>query len=200
MNRHQWNLSQIQLEALRELPIFTERVMFECKQGWYNLIYDLGSKISGYCIHNNIPIPDINQIKEKFGTLRFYYLFKGKEQIDKIHLDIIKEWVNTAERNSENICEYCGEPGKLFVTCGLWEVLCDNHKRNNALTVEEYRIEQAILQKARRKCNVCGVTNVDMYFDGNQVAGYCEDHKKDFITADLYYDQMLANYNKQNRM
>ena len=86
MSRHQWNLSQIQREALRELPIFTERVMFECKQGWYNLIYDLGSKISGYCIHNNIPIPAINQIKEKFGTLRFYYLFKGKEQIDKIKL------------------------------------------------------------------------------------------------------------------
>ena len=121
-------------------------------------------------------------------------------KIDKIHLDIIKEWVNAAERNSENICEYCGEPGKLFVTVGLWEVLCDNHKRTNALTVEEYRIEQAILQKARRKCNVCGVTNVDMYFDGNQVAGYCEYHKKDFITADLYYDQTLANYNKQNRI
>lgn len=64
-----------------------------------------------------IPLFNIVQIKEKFGTLRFYY-DGGDKVIDRI--------VSMGERFSESTCEYCGKPGKLRQ--GGWlKTLCDEH-------------------------------------------------------------------------
>lgn len=56
--------------------------------------------------YNLRPIPEvkISQIKEKFGTLRFYY-YGGD--------DVIQGMVSFAEALSKNICEMTGEPGSL---------------------------------------------------------------------------------------
>ena len=51
---------------------------FECSDGWFDLIDELCSSIQSY-IDNNSRAPDriipqvtVDQVKEKFGTLRFY--------------------------------------------------------------------------------------------------------------------------------
>ncbi len=62
----------------------------------------------------------ITQIKEKFGTLRFYYN-GGDEYIDGA--------VRMAEIISANTCEVCGNRGSL--NKGPWlRTLCDEHKED----------------------------------------------------------------------
>lgn len=68
-------------------------------------------------IPDPVPWPRVEQIKEKFGTLRYYitYLPEGLDSA-----------VNLAERLSEYTCQRCGAPGKMRE--GPWvSVLCDDH-------------------------------------------------------------------------
>ncbi len=71
----------------------------------------------------------VNQVKEKFGTLRFYYS-GGDAYIDGL--------VAMAESMSEVTCEECGAPGR--VRRGGWlRCLCDTHAQANGnyLTEED---------------------------------------------------------------
>jgi hypothetical protein len=65
----------------------------------------------------------VAQIKEKFGTLRFYVDINGatkevREQIDAI--------ISDAEGKSCVTCEVCGKPGSRRST-GWIQTLCDEH-------------------------------------------------------------------------
>ncbi len=60
-----------------------------------------------------------SQVKEKFGTLRFYY--DGGD-------DYIRGLVSMTEWASANICEVCGERGKLRGTGWLY-VSCNEHAK-----------------------------------------------------------------------
>lgn len=109
--------------------------------GWYDIIDNLCGAIQDRCDNvkiwnvqddpdsdhdpDNKTIPDlINvpqvvavQVKEKFGTLRFY--FDGGD--DEVH-----GMVSMAEYMSKHTCEECGKPGKL--RHGGWvRTLCDEH-------------------------------------------------------------------------
>ena len=64
----------------------------------------------------------VDQVKEKFGGLRFY--FGGLNAIDWERIEPI---VNKAESESYHICEQCGEPGKLYGNIPWWQTLCDKH-------------------------------------------------------------------------
>ena len=71
----------------------------------------------------------VNQVKEKFGTLRFYYS-GGDDYIDGL--------VAMAESMSAATCEECGAPGR--VRHGGWlRCLCDEHAQasGNYLTEED---------------------------------------------------------------
>ena len=57
---------------LNELEIFKDKVAFEFKDGWTDLVYNLGKDITELCELTNCELPMIQQIKEKMGTLRFY--------------------------------------------------------------------------------------------------------------------------------
>ena len=59
-------------EKLKSLKIF-EKVAFEFHDGWTNLVFQLGKDITELCELTNCELPMIQQIKEKMGTLRFYY-------------------------------------------------------------------------------------------------------------------------------
>jgi hypothetical protein len=58
------------------------------------------------------------QVKEKFGSMRFYI----NEGSDEIFNRITK-----AERDSYEICETCGEKGELRKDLGWISTLCDKH-------------------------------------------------------------------------
>ena len=63
----------------------------------------------------------LDQVKEKFGTLRFYY--SGGD-------DVIDGMVRMAESMSGCICETCGDAGK--VRHGGWiRTLCDKHEQEH---------------------------------------------------------------------
>jgi hypothetical protein len=72
------------------------------EQGWDKIIIDC---------HNSIITIDpdyvIHQIKEKFGTLRYYI---ASSHVDRNKID---EIIRQAEQLSAVTCERCGEPGKL---------------------------------------------------------------------------------------
>ena len=88
---------------------------FECGDGWYDILDHLCGAITQYT-HD----PDevyVDQIKEKFGRLRFYL---SRED------DVMHGMITLAEYMSGHTCELCGAPGKTrdvswFVT------LCDFH-------------------------------------------------------------------------
>jgi len=62
------------------------------------------------------------QVKEKFGTLRFYF-GGGDAYIDGI--------ISMAESMSARMCEECGAPGTS--TSGGWiQTLCEEHKNANS--------------------------------------------------------------------
>lgn len=86
---------------------------FDCYNGWFPLIKEL--------IEDLIALgwdKQICQVKEKFGGLRFYINSGSNEIYDRI---------SKAEKDSYNICEKCGEPGKLRNDIGWYLTLCDNH-------------------------------------------------------------------------
>ena len=69
-------------------------------------------------VPESIPQVTLDQIKEKFGTLRFYYT--GGD-------DIIDGMVRMAESMSAVTCETCGNPGQQ--RGGGWiRTLCDHHE------------------------------------------------------------------------
>lgn len=123
-------------EKLKSLKIF-EKIPFEFKDGWTDLVYQLGTDITELCELTNCELPMIQQIKEKMGTLRFYY-DTNKFNYPKIVEKSIRALVYKAVLKSVNTCEECGRFGELRVDKGYWFVSCDEHKRNS-ITAEEWK-------------------------------------------------------------
>jgi hypothetical protein len=90
---------------------------FECGNGWYCIIYELSEKIEAY----NKTLPkghdpvSATQVKEKYGTLRYYVNFATDE---------IYDLIDKAEEESSNTCERCGCPGKLECDRGWYFTTC----------------------------------------------------------------------------
>jgi hypothetical protein len=85
----------------------------ECDEGWYNLI-----EATHYAILEVDPDYKINQIKEKFGGLRYY--IEGNEAAHDI------AW--KAEDISCGICEVCGATGVTRNKGGWYKTTCEAHK------------------------------------------------------------------------
>lgn len=106
---------------------------FECGIGWYNIIDALCYQIQQYLEWHNRdnpnPIPQVvaEQVKEKYGTLRFY-VYGGDERIDGM--------IRMAEAMSAVTCEQCGKPGK-FRGRGWYYTACDEHTREEDLDETE---------------------------------------------------------------
>jgi hypothetical protein len=62
-----------------------------------------------------VPQVVASQVKEKYGTLRFY-IAGGDEFIEGM--------IAFAETISGHTCEKCGKPGKLIDRAGWWTTQC----------------------------------------------------------------------------
>ena len=91
---------------------------FDTGDGWFKLIDDLSAKIMEIAKEKGLN-PYATQVKEKYGTLRFY--ISGAT-------DEILELIDEAERKSAETCELCGEPGKRIGTA-WFTVRCDKCTR-----------------------------------------------------------------------
>ena len=104
---------------------------FEHGDGWYKIIDSLCGNIQhhidwnnknfekGYTQYKQVPQVVATQVKEKFGTLRFYY--DGGD-------DYISGLVNMAESWSAVACEECGSPGTQN-SQGWIKTLCETHRQ-----------------------------------------------------------------------
>jgi hypothetical protein len=78
-------------------------------------------------VPESIPQVTLDQIKEKFGTLRFYY--QGGD-------DTIDGMVRMAESMSGVTCEECGDPGKRRGSGWIYTA-CDAHTKPEHLKEQE---------------------------------------------------------------
>lgn len=97
---------------------------FECGEGWFALIHDLSARLEPLIAKlkaEGMPddeLPCAAQVKEKFGTLRFYMNFETREMSDLI---------SEAENLSGKVCEVCGSPGKRRGE-GWVATRCETHR------------------------------------------------------------------------
>jgi hypothetical protein len=105
---------------------------FEHGDGWYQILDSLCANIQSHIDWQNEnfakgypyyekPVPQVvaQQVKEKFGTLRFYY--NGGD-------DVIDGMVRIAESWSAVACEECGAPGTQN-SQGWIKTLCETHRK-----------------------------------------------------------------------
>ena len=116
----------------------------EIDDGWFSLLNSLCEEIM-QVYHNHACQPNIvvDQVKEKYGTLRFYYHFRSRQdnahtphtladlnfKLSTNNISMHKEIANIIrkrENESLTVCEKCGARGVLR-TEQLWiYVLCDD--------------------------------------------------------------------------
>lgn len=129
-------------------------IEFSINDGWYNIVRALCRLMSGdisrekyrleYAIDNPgklkesieelekkvndalEKLPTISQVKEKFGTLRFYVNGANSE---------VENYITFAETMSGITCEVCGSPGTSRNTDWV-RVLCDKHFREQEEKLE----------------------------------------------------------------
>lgn len=70
----------------------------------------------------------LEQVKEKFGTLRFYWSadFRNEPEHEAV-VEELRRLLTAAEAASATCCCKCGEPGALHNRGGWLSVLCDGH-------------------------------------------------------------------------
>ena len=94
------------------------RCGFSCPDGWLDIVWRLSEQLEPLGI-------ECDQVKEKFGGLRFYLKDPpGRADVEKQADDLIR----AAENEASRMCEICGQPGKL----GKWKAhyvrtLCEEH-------------------------------------------------------------------------
>lgn len=96
--------------------LYKEGMLFECGSGWYDLILDLSLHLEKL-IEQSVDNEDMFacQVKEKYGTLRFYMLSMTEEMCILIQ---------NFEEISKIVCEECGSLGKMRGR-GWFYVQCD---------------------------------------------------------------------------
>lgn len=108
------------LQALRQKHK-RATVGFECLPGWTDLLDAVFTWLNEIAPHQTWA-PD--QIKEKYGTLRFYWHGDLPERGDAI--------ISAAEHLSGHICEACGAPGSQQSWNDRWSTHCPDHKRRRS--------------------------------------------------------------------
>ena len=97
--------------------------------GWYDIIIELDKNLAALD-----PAYTIQQVKEKFGGLRYYC--EPSENLSGTGLDIFGDLVRQAESLSQITCDVCGGPGKLVNIRGWYSTRCDDDKDDK---IESFR-------------------------------------------------------------
>lgn len=138
-------------ERLTKIPDYG----FSCDDGWMPLLGIIAREIAA------IPKADrkgfrLDQVKEKWGTLRFYYSFGNRNKVSEISIvspdgisstrlksgtsearSKIAKIVTAAETASYFICEECGRPGRPGSTGSYVQTLCHEHAMEAGQTKRE---------------------------------------------------------------
>ena len=103
--------------------LYRHGIGFECNTGWLQLLTDLSFKLEKLILEQPKPKDFFaTQVKEKYGTLRFYM---------SIYSDEMEKLIEEAEDESAKTCEICGKPGELRYD-GWYRVQCDKCYDNHS--------------------------------------------------------------------
>jgi len=155
---------------------------FEHSDGWFDIIYEAASKIEPLIVamkkeHPNLEwYPRASQVKEKYGTLRFY-MSSETDEMSKI--------IQEAEDKSEVTCEICGQPGKtrgigwLSTNClehtskealeSMYEYVCKYKKENDERhekIMSDLVKSGLIPREALKKITGLSDWSIDSYLEG----------------------------------
>jgi len=122
-----------------------QRHHIECHYGWLPLIRELHERMLELD-----PKYQIQQVKEKFGVLRFYFSTQKKDSFAKMN-----ELVSEYESKSGHMCEWCGDPAETRTENGWMRTICDDcneHVWSNRHDIKlwkegEARLFQKLLDK-----------------------------------------------------
>ena len=106
---------------------------FECNDGWYHILSNLMDSIYRYCESNNVKVPDVLQVKEKYGQLEFYTQ-GGDELIDGM--------IWFAGDLSRHTCEFCGTTKNVNQTEGWIYTVCDECYIKEKITQPKYKKDE----------------------------------------------------------
>lgn len=114
------------VDILNRIPIGWGR-WISCGPGWYKLLAETNRKMALM-----FPNYEIHQVKEKFGTLRFYWGIPFEDaawaelgdDTSSIVYDIMEDIANQADHRSGYICETCGRYGNTRVRNYWYRTLC----------------------------------------------------------------------------
>lgn len=105
--------------------LYRKPIYFECGKGWKKIILDLSLEIEQilriYYIEKEFTDSEYyfeiyaEQVKEKYGRLRFYLNYETKK---------LSELISETEALSTQTCENCGEFAKMR-GCSYIMTLCD---------------------------------------------------------------------------
>ena len=105
------DINELQHILDRFAPLWPKTL--SCTEGWYELIFQCDKELS-------VIDPDylIHQIKEKFGSLRYYF-----EASDASKSDAMNSVVREYELKSLRVCELTGKVGALMKKDGYYKTL-----------------------------------------------------------------------------
>jgi hypothetical protein len=123
-------MNEQEMEKLLDHPMFkVENACYGWPPGWDKILVDLIERIKenlNFCEGLEVKV---QQIKEKFGGLRFYYslvaeekLSEEKETLRQAAITAIKNSVNIAESKSYETCELCGSTDAKEANTAGWIV------------------------------------------------------------------------------
>jgi hypothetical protein len=106
-------------ESLRDDFEFLDNAMMSVPAGWIPIVRDLCENIeeTGGDLR-------VQQIKEKFGSIRFYYTVPTEDE--NTSREDIGELVKTARFQAKQTCQRCGEPGEDRTVNHWITVLCND--------------------------------------------------------------------------
>lgn len=120
-------------------------VLDDVPQGWENLILCMAEDIKPLLKESNQLFDFFTeQVKEKFGGLRFYHNQKCPEEVDEI--------IHDYAILSENICIGCGKPDALIIPIGWTLPWCRDCYEDKELWDKLYKdseIEDKVLASKR---------------------------------------------------
>lgn len=99
----------------------------DCGPGWHHLV-----ALCHVELLTMDPNYEIFQVKEKFGSLRYYFGTKNTD-IKEVEMWKIAE---KYEILSQGVCELTGKPGKLMYQGGLYKTLAEEYTKEGWEPVE----------------------------------------------------------------
>lgn len=118
----------------------------ECGEGWRDLLLRACARIRA-AVQADGGSFKATQVKEKYGTLRFYWEGALSSEADAR----VEEAIDLAEARSACTCEQCGKPGWLFNRGGWFTTACDDHGKGKPAGRRDFEQVHVVYRSVNRQ-------------------------------------------------